>query len=401
MTWGVEIAPLDAEAKLASRVPKVFARAEVQYRGMLESLKGTTDRFPRRFQDGELVTVPAKDWCSGFFAGSMWYLYDYTRSDFWKKTAAEWTHRLECLRHDAVQHDVGFRTYCPAGNALRLTGDRWYADFLHDTAAALRTRYDDRLGLIRSWNSPADPKGFTPRFLVIIDNMMNLELLEWDARNGGDLKSAEVARRHADNTDAHHFRLDGSAYHVLDYDPRNGKVRGMFAGQGATAEGTWARGQSWAIYGFTMMFRETRDLKYLARAERSADYWLGEPNLPKDGVPYWDFHAEAVPDEERDASAAAITASAFLELSTFAAPDKAVRYRGMAVRTLLTLSSDAYLAKAGENGNFILMHSVGQKPSWYENPKSGEVDVPLSYADYYYLEAMVRFARIKGDGNTK
>ena len=377
------------EAKLSAQLPSIFAKATDHYRALLEAMKAQPpDTFPKRFQDGKLVSIKPKDWCSGFFPGSLWYLYEYTKDPFWKDQAAAYTERLiEPLRHDASNHDVGFRTYCSAGNALRLTGDKRYAEFLHDTSAALRTRYDDKLGLIRSWNSPKKGGGhFGTKYIVIIDNMMNLELLEWDAKNGGDPKSDKIARSQADVTDAHHYRPNGSAYHILDYDPDTCRVRAHYSGQGGNVEGTWARGHAWGIYGFTMMYRETRVKKYLDRAMSAADYWLDEPNLPEDGISWWDF---SFPGEERDVSASAVTASALLELQAFAPPSKAAKYRAAAVKMLAAMASPAYFAKQGENGDFLLMHSVGHKPG------NSEVDVPLNYADYYFLEALLRFSRLE------
>ena len=382
----------DAESALRSALPDVFRKSQAHYKTLLKAMEAQgPDTTPKRFEGGKLVVIPPRDWCSGFFPGSLWHLYEYTKDDFWKKAAVEYTERLiGPLRHDAGDHDVGFRTYCSAGNALRLTGDRRYADFLHDTAAALRTRYDDRIGLIRSWNSGKANGFFGAQYIVIIDNMMNLELLEWDAKNGGDAKSDAIARSQADITDAHHFRPDGSAYHILDYNVDTRKIRGVFAGQGASVEGTWSRGQAWAIYGYSMMYRETRNPRYLARAMKAADYWLNEPNVPADGIPYWDFKAADIPNEPRDASAAAIVASALIEISRFAPAAKASAYRAGAVKILASLSSPAYFAAPGENGGFLLMHCTGNKPGRIATGKGGEVDVPLNYADYYFLEALLR-----------
>ena len=386
-----------AEKDLVAKLPAVYARCCEQYRGLLKQMAAEKpDMQPKRWQDGKLVVIPPKDWCSGFFPGSLWYLYEKTGDVFWKDAATQYTDRLlEPLRHDASNHDVGFRTYCSAGNALRLTKDPKYAAFLHDTAAALRTRYDDNMGVIRSWDSPKGKDGFfNPQYIVIIDNMMNLELLEWDAKNGGDPKSDAISRSQADITDLHHFRPDGSAYQVISYNTTTRKISGIYAGQGACVEGTWSRGHSWAVYGYTMMFRETKNPRYLARAMKCADYYMNEKNLPVDGVTYWDFKAPEIPNEERDASAAAITASALLELATLAPADKAPAYRAFGVKILASLASDDYLAQAGENGNFLLMHCVGNKPGWYGNHKGGEVDMPLNYADYYFLEALLRFERL-------
>ena len=358
----------------------------------MEKLDPKRTRQPILFQRGRLSTCDAYDWCSGFFPGTLWYLYEQTRDEFWRKAAADYTERLiEPLRHDANNHDVGFRTYCSAGHALRLTGDRRYADFLHDTAAALRTRYCDRMGLIRSWDGPTVRtwKIFDPQYIVIIDNMMNLELLEWDAKNGGAAKSDAIARSQADSTDRHHFRPDGSAYHILSYSTNHpDRITGIYSGQGGNVEGTWARGQAWAIYGFAVMYRETGEKRYLARAEKAADYWLNERNLPEDGVPYWDFTAVG---EERDASAAAITASALLELSTFARePVRAERYHAAATRMLLALAGPGYFAAPGEAGGFMIRHSVATKPT------GGGIDIAINYADYYFVEGLVRFSRQVG-----
>lgn len=386
------------EKELQAKLPDVFSRSAAQYRLLLKTMseKGK-DMSPKRYQDGKVVLIGPRDWCSGFFPGSLWYLYEQTGEDFWKAAAADYTERIiEPLWNYHGDHDIGFRAYCAAGNAYRLTQEDRYAEFLRAAAGQLRLRFDDSMGLIRSWDGPKPrmqdgretPDGFfDPRFIVIIDNMMNLELLEWDAKNDGDARSDRIARSQADSTDRHHFRSDGSAYHILSYTPGHpDRVFGAYAGQGASVEGTWARGHSWAIYGFTMMYRETKDARYLERARKSAAYWMHEPRLPPDGVPYWDFSAIG---EERDASAAAVTSSALIELSQLVG-DQALssELRTFAAKTLLALVSPAYFSAPGANGGFLLMHSVGVKPY------GSEVDVPMNYADYYFLEALLRFKRI-------
>ena len=308
------------------------------------------------------------------------------KADDLKAAAEKFSSVQEQIRHYTNNHDIGFMLMTSVGNALRLAPKPEYKGILLDGAAALATRYDAGLGLIRSWNSgKGGGKMNSDHFLVIVDNMMNLELLEWAAKNGGDKRFHDMAKSHADKTNRNHFRPDSSAYHIIDYNPANGKIYSYRAGQGASADGTWARGQAWAVYGFTMMYRETGDAAYLERAMRCADYVLKAPNLPADKVTYWDFKAPNIPNEERDTSAAAILASAFLELSTLAPSDRGLAYRAFAVRSLLSLTSPAYFAKVGENGNFLLMHGVGHKPG------GSEVDVPLNYGDYYFLEALVRF----------
>ena len=371
----------DAADALRAMVPNAFAAAAEQYRALLKRLEGTKDKFPRRWENNALVTVDPKEWTSGFFPGSLWLLYDYTRAPEWKEAALRYTGMLEQIRHYTGNHDIGFMLFCSYGNGLRLASPEGYREVLLDGAAALCERYVPRLGMIRSWDSHNNP--------VIIDNMMNLELLMWAARQSGEKRFSEIALSHADQTDARHFRPDGSAYHIVDYNPLNGKIFGYLSGQGASADGPWARGQSWGLYGFTLMYRETRKAEYLARAVKSADFLVGHRNLPADKVPYWDYEAAEIPHAPRDASAAAIMASALLELGTFVEEPKAALYRDTAVRQLLTLCSPAYRAPVGENGNFILMHSVGHLPG------NSEIDVPLNYADYYFLEALLRFRALK------
>lgn len=367
-------------AQLQARIPALFSHAATQYRGLLKQMEGTKDRFPRRWENGKLITVDPREWTSGFFPGSLWFLFEATGDTSWKTAALHYTAMLEQIRHYNGNHDIGFMLYCSAGNGLRLANPEGYREILLDAAAALCTRYVPQLGMIRSWNGFNNP--------VIIDNMMNLELLMWAAKNGGDKRFEEIARSHANQTNLRHFRPNGSAYHIVDYNPRSGKIYAYHAGQGASADGPWARGQSWALYGFTMMYRETKDPAYLTRALHTADFLIGHPNLPADKIPYWDYEAANIPHAPRDASAGAIMASALLELSTFAPSEKAKVYRDIAVKQISSLASPVYLAQQGENGNFLLRHCVGHLPG------NSEIDIPLNYADYYFLEALLRLQKV-------
>lgn len=245
-------------------------------------------------------------------------------------------------------------------------------------AKSLATRFDPKVGVIKSWN-----KFQSFDYPVIIDNMMNLEFLFWAARESGSKEFYNICLSHADSTLKHHFRPSGSSYHLVCYD-KNGKVLRKKTAQGYADYSAWARGQAWAFYGYTAMYRETKKKKYLAQAQQITSYILNNPNLPKDKIPYWDYNAPNIPNEERDASAAAITASALLELSTMRVA-KAEDYFKNAEATLQSLSPPAYKAKIGENNYFILMHSTGHKPA------NSEMDMPLIYADYYYLEALLRY----------
>ncbi len=380
------------EAKLKAALPEVFAKSAAHYRAidaaatpLMDKGEDGMKRVPHGWnaKEGKPDMRSIRWWTSGHYPGSLWYLYEATGDEFFKERAVAWTEILEPNKSDSSHHDTGFMMYCSYGNARRVLKTDKYDAILVETAGSLSKRFNEKLGLIRSWGDIEDKKDF----LVIPDNMMNLELLEWAAKNGGDKNFLAVAKSHADKTNRNHFRPDSSAYHILDYNPENGKIYSYRAGQGASADGTWARGQAWAVYGFTMMYRETKDPAYLERAMRCADYVLAAPNMPADKVTYWDFKAPRIPNEERDTSAAAILASAFLELSTYAHDARAHAYRAFAVRSLLSLVSPAYFAKPGENGGFLLMHGVGHKPG------GSEVDVPLNYGDYYFLEALIRFWR--------
>jgi uncharacterized protein YyaL (SSP411 family) len=378
--------PLTAMANdpLMERIPPVFERAAQQYEFMLENL-GNDTRMPRTLNaEGKVVTVRFEDWTSGFFPGCLWFLHEYDGSVPWRTRAGEVTQRLEAIRHFKGNHDGGFMLGCSFGNALRLDPADSQRAVLQDAAAALATRFVPEIGMIRSW----DHKPYTCP--VIIDNMMNLELLSWAAKNGGDPKLKEIAVSHADKTLKQHFRPDGTAYHVVDYDPKTGWFRAYHATQGADVRTAWARGQAWGLYGFVMMFRETGKVEYLELAERLAKVLMDHPNLPADKVPYWDFGAEPGENTPRDASAAAVMASALIELSGLSADGSP--YLDFARAQLLTLASPAFLAEQGTNGGFILKRSTGHLPA------NSEINVPLIYADYYFLEALLRYrALVKGE----
>jgi hypothetical protein len=374
----VLVASSAAADELLTAIPGNFQLAASQYEGMLKSLKDDPQP-PRTFEGGRVVTVKTTDWTSGFFAGSLWYLYDYTRKPEWLAAAKDYTARLESLKDYTGDHDVGFMLGCSYGNGYRLTGDKKYRRVLVQGAKSLATRFDPKVGQIRSW----DHGGW--KYPVIIDNMMNLELLTLAAREGGGERLRQIATSHADGSNNHHFRDDSSSYHLVDYDPKSGDVLARQTVQGAADGSAWARGQAWGLYGYTMMFRETKNPAYLERARKIAAFIMKHPRLPEDKVPYWDFDATDIPAAPRDASAAAVMASALIELSGYVEKPEGREYFQLARRQLLSLSSPAYRAAPGGNGHFILMHSVGHLP------KASEVDVPLNYADYYFLEGLLRY----------
>jgi hypothetical protein len=362
---------------LNDAIDKNFKDADVQYRLMKQLLP--EGRFPKTFEQDTLRTSDAGWWCSGFYPGSLLYIYGQTKDTVLFNEAKRMLGLLAKEQFNTGTHDLGFMMYCSFGNALRLDSDKAYKQILINSARSLSTRFDPKVGCIRSWDSkPSD-------FLVIIDNMMNLELLFWATRATGDSSFYKIAVTHANTTMKNHFRPDYSSYHVVNYDPLTGAVQQKKTAQGAADSSAWARGQSWGLYGYTVMYRETHDKKYLEQADHIAHFILGNDHLPADKIPYWDYDAPGIPNALRDASAAAIMASALIELSSYSDPTDKKEYMAAAKTILETLSAEKYKATTGSKGGFVLQHSVGNMP------QHSEVDVPLTYADYYFLEAMKRY----------
>ena len=356
---------------------RVFARAAQQCELLALGLDSL--HTPRSFNGTKLITARPKWWCSGFFPGTLWLVYDYTGDDKFRALAERETAKVEPIKLVTNDHDVGFQINCSFGQQYRITGNPHAKEVMHTAAHSLATRFNPTVGCIRSWDFQMN--GSSWQYPVIIDNMMNLELLLSVAEMENEPELAQIAVSHANTTMKNHYRPDFTTYHLVDYNPADGSVNRRQTVQGYADDSAWARGQAWSIYGFTMMYRFTGDSSYLNRAVAVADMLLSR--LPEDGIPYWDFDSPKIPDDYRDASAAAVMASAFIELSAYV-PDGS-SYMKMAERQLRTLSSGEYLAEAGTNGGFILKHSVGNMPG------NSEVDVPLTYADYYFLEAMSKY----------
>ncbi|WP_195660774.1 glycoside hydrolase family 88 protein [Bacteroides nordii] len=355
---------------------------------MAKSIWEQKTLLPRTLdKEGKLITSDSKWWTSGFFPGVLWYLYEATGDTLLKEYACDYTSRVEKEKYNKGNHDVGFMLYCSFGNGYRLTGNEKYKQVLLKGAESLSTRYKDHIGVIRSW----DFNRAVWQYPVIIDNMMNLELLEWASKNSDNSRFAAIARSHADVTLKNHFRADYSCWHVVSYDTITGQPEKKHTRQGYSHESSWSRGEAWALYGYVMMYRETQQKHYLVHAKKVANYILTHPRMPEDGIPYWDYDAPNIPDTYRDASAGAIMASAFIELSTMIQGELSRKCLMMAETQLKTLTSPEYLAEPGTNGNFILKHSVG---SLMEH---SEVDVPLTYADYYYVEALLRYQKVKSE----
>ncbi len=334
--------------------------------------------FPRSIKkDGETNYIGVTDWTSGFFPGALWLGYELTGDEALAQKAREYTNKLESLQHFSGHHDTGFMVYCSYGEGARLKPEATDRDIMLTTAKTLCTRYTPEVGAIRSWDFG---KWSYP---VIIDNMMNLELLFWAANESGDESLREVAINHANKTLANHFREDATSYHVLSYLPDTGEVESKGTMQGFSDDSAWARGQAWGLYGFTMCYRFTHDERYLAHAERIAEFIMNNRPSESDYIPYWDYNAPNIPNAPRDASAATVAASALLELQHYAKDGK--KYFDYAEQILRQLSSEEYMAAEGENNGFILRHSTGHHPAGLE------VDTPLNYTDYYFLEALARY----------
>lgn len=365
------------EESMSELTDRVFSVAREQALLMAERL-GELDT-PRSFENGECINAPAEWWCSGFFPGSLWYIHEYTGDEKMMELAKKETAKVEPVKYVNDHHDVGFQINCSFGHQYRLTGDTTALAVMRTAAHSLAYSFSPVVGCIKSW--PFVKEGFDWVYPVIVDNMMNLELLMVIGNMDGDKSLTDVAVSHADKTMENHFREDFTTCHLVDYVPETGAVNKKITVQGLADSSAWARGQAWALYGYVMMYQFTGDVKYLTLAQNIADMIVSY--LPEDGVPYWDFNDPKIPDTYRDASAGAVMASAFIALDQVA--DNGKDYMSVAERQLRTLAGPEYLAEVGTNGNFLLKHSVGSLPDGVE------VDVPLTYADYYFLEALIRY----------
>ncbi len=383
MATGIGLfAQSNSNAVLKKQIAANLSLAVEQYQILHRNV--AADRMPQNFDinTGKMVTSNTKWWCAGFFPGTLWYLYDYSKNTNIQKIAEERLNLMEPEKHFTGNHDLGFMMYCSYGNAYRITKNDKYKKIIDTAAMSLASRFRPKIQSIQSWDSS---KNF--KCAVIVDNMMNLELLTWVSNNGGDPRFGEIARTHANTTMERQFRPDNAAYHVLDYSLATGSLLKKTTWQGYSDSSAWSRGQGWAVYGYTMMYRLTKDEKYKAQANKIAAFILNHPSYPKDGIPYWDFDAPNIPNALRDASAGAIMASAFIELSGYVAGPLKQKYKKAAETILTSLSSPEYLASKGTNGGFLLKHSVGALPL------KGEVDMALTYADYYFVEAMLRYLK--------
>lgn len=379
MSYGDPLTPEKAREVLAIAGERLLDTVEAV---------GDSTRFPRSTApDGSWATTDKYGWTSGFFPGCLWLMYEHTGDKRFLSAARSWTGGLRDVSLYTGSHDVGFMIGSSFGNGWRITGDEEYRSVLVTAAVTLSNRWKRTTEFIRSWDFNAD----VWRYPVIIDNMMNLELIFSAYRNGGFSELYVIAESHALKSASCHVRPNGGTIHVVDVDPDTGTVIGTYTHQGYSRDSTWARGQAWAIHGFTMAYRETQNQYLLNTAQRVANYFI--KRLPGDSVPYWDFDDPAIPDTPRDSSAAAIAASGLIELGTLVENDvDRMRYHSVAAAILGELASDNYL-NTGGSGPGILLHGTGNRPA------DSEVDVSIIYGDYYFIEALLRFTDLDSTGN--
>lgn len=352
-------------------------------------------KYPKTYLEdkNKLETSDSGWWCSGFYPGTLLYLHEMQPTPQLKQEALKVLDDLKKEQFNTTTHDLGFMMFCSFGNAQRLNPGKEYETILMNSAKSLASRFNPKTGCIKSWDSAPWNHANENESPVIIDNMMNLELLFWATKHSGDTKYYKIAVQHADVTMVNHFRKDYSSYHEVVYNNETGNVARQITNQGAADDSSWARGQAWGLYGYVVMYRETKDVKYLKQAKNIANFILNHPNLPKDKIPYWDFNAPNIPDALRDSSAASIIASALLELSGYVDEKERKLLYNEGTTILSNLLTPEYIATVGTNGGFLLKHGVGNMPN------KTEIDTPLSYGDYYLAEAILRYKNIEKQKN--
>ncbi|MGQ7945451.1 glycoside hydrolase family 88 protein [Flavobacterium sp. WC2509] len=348
-------------------------------------------KYPKTYfaDKNKLETSNSDWWCSGFYPGTLLYLNEMQSTPELKREAFKVLDDLKKEQFNKTTHDLGFMMFCSFGNAERLEPSKEYETILMNSAKSLASRFNPKIGCIKSWDSASWNHATKEESPVIIDNMMNLELLFWATRHSGDSTYYKIAVQHADKTMINHYRKDYSSFHEVVYNNETGKVTKQITNQGASDDSAWARGQGWGLYGYVVMYRETKDVKYLKQAKNIAHFILNHPNLPKDKIPYWDFNAPNIPNALRDSSAASLMSSALFELSGYVDKKEGKQLYKEATEILSNLLTPEYIAAVDTNGGFILKHGVGNMPN------KTEIDTPLTYGDYYLVEAMLRYKQIE------
>jgi hypothetical protein len=353
------------------------------FKDIVKNYPPVPEKIPRSLnEDGSIRLIKSEDWTSGFYPGTLWLIYKYSRNKDIGNAAAEWTEFIKKEQFNANDHDIGFKIMCSVGQAYSIEKTEVQKEIIIQSAETLISRFDEKIGAIKSWNSWNGQWNYP----VIIDNMMNLELLFKASELTDNPVYYDIAVIHANTTLKNHYRDDYSCYHVVDYDSASGRIIRKVTHQGYDDESSWARGQSWGLYGFVMAYRFTKDPVYLNTAKNIAEYLLDHPNMPDDLVPYWDYNAPDIPNAQKDVSAAAIMASALYELWDYS--NRESKYLNSADKIIASINEKYLLDKKGLP--FITASSVGHFSA------NSEINVPINYADYYYLEALLRRVEISG-----
>jgi unsaturated chondroitin disaccharide hydrolase len=376
---------------MASSIPdtmlnSIWTFSQARLKATMAALGNSTSQYPRSAPQtgGKWGLVGSGDWTSGFYPGCLWLAYEKSGDTAFRNAAQRWTAALESQKNNTGTHDVGFMIFCSYGNGYRLLKTSSYLPIIQTAAQSLSTRYKALAGIIDSWDFAPYNTGWEE----IIDNMMNLELLFWVAANGGSANYRTMAQSHAEKAMANHFRPDSSTFHVVRYSSTTGAMTSQETRQGYSNSSCWARGQAWAVYGFTMAYRYTKDARFLATAKKAAGYYIS--HLPVDRVPFWDFNAPGIPADTvpRDASSSAIVASGLLELCMFTGAPDSARYLDTAVSLIKGLWTSKYRGLTTQAS--ILNHSTGSRTEGHD------VDMGIIYADYYFLEALLRYEKLGG-----
>lgn len=353
---------------------------------------------PRNILNGETDwncrKASAEEWCSGFWSGILWMDYGYLKgngkrskaeAEAVRKTAEGYTEALSFLsQQSAYDHDLGFLVINSFLKGYEQTQNENYKQIALACADTLATLFNDKVGTILSW--PRHVKDYGGHN-TIMDNMINLELLLWASENGGSQRLKDIAVAHADTTMRYHFREDGSCYHVAVYDTLTGNFLRGQTHQGYSDESMWSRGQSWAIYGYTMVYRYTKEERFLDFAQKVTDIYLKRlKETSNDWIPLWDMDDPRGTQAPKDASAACVVASALLDLCQYVDETKGKAYRDAAIQMLTDLSTDRYQSR--DKNCAFLMHSTGHHPA------GSEIDASIIYADYYYIEALTKLKDI-------
>ncbi|HEY65422.1 MAG TPA: glucuronyl hydrolase [Caldilineae bacterium] len=331
--------------------------------------------FPQATEHGRWRYTEDGGWTGGFWPGRLWLAYLVTEEGRYATAAREWCVRLAPREFDTTTHDLGFLFYPSYVTGYRLTDERALRYGALAAAETLTRRFNPKGNFIQAWGPLDDPRR---RGRTIVDTMMNLDLLFWATTQTGENRFSDIAVRHARTCQTHHVRPDGSTAHVYDFNPDTGEPIGQNTHQGYSPTSCWSRGQAWAIYGFTTCYRRTGDEAFLATARKLADWFIA--HLPEDHVPYWDFNAPDIPNEVRDSSAAAIAACGLLDLAIAAGEP---RYREAGLEILTSLATH-YTSRDHPEEEGILLHATGAKPL------GREIDVSLTYGDYYFVEGLLR-----------